>query len=96
MQDTIIHRVFGVHAAELAGIGLDGFAPYPDDVVLSGRSQHQRYQFHHNEIFVGTYQAKPAKLSLKDYPQDEFMLKFPSFLGLPDLRPLKPPCARAF
>jgi uncharacterized cupin superfamily protein len=60
-------------AEKLAGIGLDGFAPYPDEIVLSGRSEHQRYQFHHNEILVGAYQAKPAKLSLKDYPQDEFM-----------------------
>ncbi len=58
---------------KLAGLGLNELAPYPDEVVLSGKSEHQRWQFTHDELFVGAYQAEPAKLALEDYPHDEFM-----------------------
>ena len=58
---------------KLASLELDNFAPYPSETVLSGISEHERWQFDHDELFVGAYQAKPAKLALKDYPYDEFM-----------------------
>ena len=58
---------------KLAGLELDNFAPYPSETILSGISEHERWQFDHDELFVGAYQAKPAKLALKDYPYDEFM-----------------------
>ncbi len=68
--DTLLVRL---DADKLAGIDLDDYAPYPDDMVLSGKSQHEKYPFHHNELFVGAYQAEPATLLLEDYPYDEFM-----------------------
>ena len=49
------------------------FVPYPSETVLSGISEHERWQFDHDELFVGAYQAKPAKLALEDYPYDEFI-----------------------
>ena len=58
---------------KLAGLELDKFAPYPDETILSGKSEHERWQFDHEELFVGAYQAKPAKLALEGYPYDEFM-----------------------
>ena len=58
---------------KLAGIDLDDYAPYPDEIILSGKSQHQTYHFEHGELLVAAYQAAPVKLLLKDYPQDEFM-----------------------
>ena len=58
---------------KLAGLELNNFAPYPSETVLSGISEHERWQFDHDELFVGAYQAKPAKLALEDYPYDEFM-----------------------
>ena len=58
---------------KLAGLELDEFAPYPEETVLSGTSEHERWQFVHDELFVGAYQAKAAKLTLEDYPYDEFM-----------------------
>lgn len=58
---------------KLAGLELDSFAPYPSETILSGTSEHERWQFDHGELFVGAYQAKPAKLTLEDYPYDEFM-----------------------
>ena len=58
---------------KLAGLGLSELAPYPDEVVLSGRSKHQRWEFAKDELFVGAYEAEPAQLALKDYPHDEFM-----------------------
>ena len=58
---------------KLAGLGLNELAPYPDEVVLSGTSKHRRWEFSHDEIFVGAYEAEPVELALKDYPHDEFM-----------------------
>ncbi|MBT4353076.1 MAG: DUF861 domain-containing protein [Rhodospirillaceae bacterium] len=58
---------------KLAGLELEKFAPYPDETILSGKSEHERWQFDHDELFVGAYQARPAKLVLDGYPYDEFM-----------------------
>ncbi|MFP6781550.1 MAG: hypothetical protein VCB59_07605, partial [Gammaproteobacteria bacterium] len=48
-------------------------APYPDEIVLSGKSEHQRYEFDHDELLISAYEAEPAKLALENYPHDEFM-----------------------
>ena len=69
---------------KLAGLGLEEFAPYPDDIVLSGQSKHQRWPFSHGELFVGAYQAEPAKLTLEDYPYDEFMYLLSGKLSITD------------
>lgn len=60
-------------AEVLSGVGLNYYEPYPDEMVVSGRSDHERYDFHDRELFVGAYKAEPVKLLLTDYPQDEFM-----------------------
>jgi len=58
---------------KLAGLGLNELAPYPDEIVLSGKSEHQRYEFDHDELLISAYEAEPAKLALENYPHDEFM-----------------------
>jgi uncharacterized cupin superfamily protein len=70
---------------KLAGLGLDEFAPYPADTILSGKSAHERWQFDHDELFVGAYQAAPAKLALENYPYDEFMYLLSGKIEIIDL-----------
>ena len=67
------NNLIRLDANKLAGLDLDELAPYPDEIVLSGKSEHQTHHFDHGELLVATYQAAPALLDLKDYPQDEFM-----------------------
>ena len=67
------NNLIRLDANKLAGLDLDELAPYPDEIVLSGKSEHQSHRFDEGELIVGAYQAAPAKLALKDYPQDEFM-----------------------
>ena len=69
---------------KLAGLGLNDFDPYPDDIVLSGKSEHQRWPFSHGELYVGAYQAAPAKLALEDYPYDEFMYLLSGKISITD------------
>jgi uncharacterized cupin superfamily protein len=69
---------------KLAGLGLNELAPYPDEVVLSGKSIHERWQFSHDELFVGAYQAEPAKLALENYPHDEFMYLLSGKISITD------------
>ncbi len=67
------NNLIRLDADKLAGLDLDELAPYPDEIVLSGESKHQTHHFDHDELLVAAYQAAPALLDLKDYPQDEFM-----------------------
>jgi uncharacterized protein len=67
------NKLLRLDADKLAGLNLDELAPYPDEIVLSGESKHQTHHFDHDELLVAAYQAAPALLDLKDYPQDEFM-----------------------
>ena len=60
-------------SSKLDGVELDHYDPFPDEMVMEGVSEHQSFTFDHGELYVGTYQAEPAKLLLKDYPNDEFM-----------------------
>ncbi len=69
---------------KLAGLGLDEFTPYPDDIVLSGKSKHQRWEFTHDELFVGAYQAEPVKLALENYPHDELMVLLSGKISIKD------------
>ena len=70
---TSANKLVRLDPDKLAGLDLEEMAPYPDDIVLTGKSEHQRWPFTHDELFVGAYQASPAKLVLEDYPYDEFM-----------------------
>ncbi len=81
---TVNNGLIRLDPEKLAGLALDEFAPYPEDVVLSGKSKHQRWQFTHDELFVGAYQAAPAKLALEDYPYDEFMYLLSGKISITD------------
>lgn len=78
------NRLLRLDPEKLAGLDLDELAPYPDDMVLSGKSEHQRWPFEHDELFVGAYQAAPAKLALDGYPYDEFMYLLSGKLSITD------------
>ena len=80
------NRLVRLDPEKLAGLELNEFAPYPDEVVLLGTSKHQRWQFSHDELFVGAYQAEPAKLALEDYPYDEFMYLLSGKISITDKR----------
>ena len=82
MKDN--NQLIRLDPEKLAGLGLDDFAPYPDEIVISGKSKHQRCEFSNGEIFVGAYQAEPAKLSLQDYPHDEFMYLMSGKISITD------------
>ena len=71
-------------AEKLAGLGLNEFAPYPEEIVLSGRSKHQRWEFTHDELFVGAYRAEPAKLAIENYPHDELMILLSGKISVAD------------
>ena len=71
---------------KLAGLDLDKLAPYPDETVLSGKSEHERWEFDHDQLFVGAYQAKAAKLALENYPYDEFMYLLSGKIQITDKR----------
>lgn len=77
-------RLVRLDPEKLAGIGLEEFAPYPDEIVLSGKSEHQRWPFSHEELFVGAYQAEAAKLVLDGYPYDEFMYLLSGKISITD------------
>ena len=71
MQDK--SHLIRLDPEKLAGLDLEEHTPYPDEIVLSGRSKHQRWEFDLDELFVGAYQAEPVNLALDNYPHDEFM-----------------------
>ncbi len=62
-------------ADKLAGQGLEGYEPFPEEMVLSGRSEHSYHTFFSGEeVVVEVYQAAPAKLRIDDpWPYDEFV-----------------------
>ena len=60
------NNLIRLDANKLAGLDLDELAPYPDEIVLSGKSEHQTHHFYHGELLVATYQA-----ALKIDPNDE-------------------------
>jgi len=62
-------------AEKLAGLGLEGFEPFPKEIVLSGRSKHSFHTFFSGEeVVVEVYEAEPAKLKIDEpWPYDEFI-----------------------
>jgi len=62
-----------ISRAALAGRGLSEDTPFPKEMVLSGKSQHESGGYFKGAIRAGVYQAAPAKLSLNDYRADELM-----------------------
>jgi len=75
-----------IDAEKLAGHGLEGYEPFPDEIVLAGESKHSYFtSFTGKELVVEVYQAAPAKLRIDDpWPYDEFILLLSGRLVLTD------------
>lgn len=75
-------------ADKLAGLGLEDYAPFPKEMVLSGRSKHSFHTFFSGEeIVVEVYQAEPAKLKVDEpWPYDEFIHLLSGKLVLTDAK----------
>ena len=71
---------------KLAGLGLEEFEPFPEEMVLSGRSKHSYHTFFSGEeVVVEVYEAEPAKLKIDEpWPYDEFIYLLSGKLVLTD------------
>ena len=49
------------------------FPLWPEDVIISGVSEHRYKTFYSNDITVEIYEAKPLTLQIVDFPIDEFV-----------------------
>ena len=60
---------------KLAGINLGEFAPWPDEMILAGSSEHTFSELFSGEIVIGVYQARPIKLDISSpWPFDELVI----------------------
>ncbi|MDE0283434.1 MAG: cupin domain-containing protein [Gammaproteobacteria bacterium] len=60
---------------KLAGINLGEFAPWPDEMILAGASEHTFSELFNGEIVIGMYQARPIKLDISSpWPFDELVM----------------------
>jgi hypothetical protein len=75
-------------AEKLAGLGLEEFEPFPEEMVLSGRSRHSYHTFFSGEEVVAeVYEAQPAKLRIDEpWPYDEFIYLLSGKLILTDAK----------
>ena len=75
-------------AEKLAGLGLEEFEPFPEEMVLSGRSRHSYHTFFSGEeVVVEVYAAQPAKLKIDEpWPYDEFIYLLSGKLILTDAK----------
>ncbi len=73
-------------AEKLAGLGLEEYDPFPEEMVLSGRSRHSYHTlFSGEEVVVEVYEAEPAKLKVDEpWPYDEFIYLLSGKLVLTD------------
>ncbi len=73
---------------KLAGLGLEEFEPFPEEMVLSGRSKHSYHTFFSGEeVVVEVYEAEPAKLRIDEpWPYDEFIYLLSGKLVLTDAK----------
>jgi len=73
-------------AEKLAGHGLEEYEPFPEEMVLSGRSKHSYHTFFSGEeVVVEVYAAEPAKLRIDEpWPYDEFIYLLSGKLVLTD------------
>ena len=71
---------------KLAGHGLEEYEPFPEEMVLSGRSKHSYHTFFSGEeVVVEVYAAEPAKLRIDEpWPYDEFIYLLSGKLVLTD------------
>ena len=75
-------------AEKLAGRGLEEFEPFPEEMVLSGRSRHSYHTFFSGEeVVVEVYAAQPARLKIDEpWPYDEFIYLLSGKLVLIDAK----------
>ena len=75
-------------AEKLAGLGLEEFEPFPEEIVLSGRSRHSYHTlFSGEEVVAEVYEAQPAKLKIDEpWPYDEFIYLLSGKLILTDAK----------
>jgi len=75
-------------AEKLAGLGLEEFEPFPEEIVLSGRSRHSYHTlFSGEEVVAEVYEAQPAKLKIDEpWPYDEFIYLLSGKLILTDTK----------
>ena len=75
-------------AEKLAGLGLEEFEPFPEEIVLSGRSRHSYHTFFSGEeVVVEVYEAQAARLKIDDpWPYDEFIYLLSGKLVLTDAK----------
>jgi len=75
-------------AEKLAGHGLEEYEPFPEEMVLSGRSKHSYHTFFSGEeVVVEVYAAEPAKLKIDEpWPYDEFIYLLSGKLILTDAK----------
>ena len=71
---------------KLAGLGLEEYEPFPEEIVLSGRSRHSYHTlFSGEEVVVEVYEAQPAKLKIgQPWPYDDFIYLLSGKLVLTD------------
>ena len=71
---------------KLAGLGLVDYAPFPPEMVLTGRSAHRSHVFFSgDELVAEVYEADAAMLAISDpFPYDEFIYVLSGKLILTD------------
>lgn len=59
----------------LAGKGLGEFGPWPEEMILKGKSEHTFSELFNGEIVVGVYQSKALTLNITSpWPFDELVV----------------------
>jgi uncharacterized cupin superfamily protein len=66
--------VLSLKPDQLREVQLESISPWPEEVVLSGTSEHWQKVVHEGELVVALYEAMPALLDISEpYPYDEFV-----------------------
>ena len=74
---------FRLSEEKLAGKGLDSFAPWPKEMILSGTSVHTISELFSGELVVGVYESEPTKLAITSpWPFDELVVVLSGILHL--------------
>ncbi len=68
-------EILPLDADKLRQAHVESVQPFPDDLVLEGRSEHWQSILHQGEVIVAIYAAAPALLDIPyPFPYDEFVL----------------------
>ncbi len=73
-------------AERFNAVELEALEPFPEFLVVSGKSEHWEKVLHHGEVVVSLYAAKPALLKINvPFPYDEFVWVLDGELTLTDV-----------